>query len=82
LLAAVVRSPFRSLAAHEAEVLFLRQQLTVLQRSAPKRVSLRLRDKLICLLLYRLFPCPWSGATIFRPEALIGWHRPARKLGP
>jgi hypothetical protein len=47
---------FRSQAAREAEMAFLRQQLLVLKRSAPARLRLRNADRLIFVWLYRLFP--------------------------
>ena len=50
---------FRSHAAREAEMAFLRQQLVVLQRSAPARLRLRTADRLIFVWLYRLFPCAY-----------------------
>src|SRR5271169_5095345 len=50
---------FRSHAAREAEMAFLRQQLVALQRSAPARLRLRTADRLIFVWLYRLFPCAY-----------------------
>ena len=44
---------FRSHAAREAEMAFLRQQLVVLQRSAPARLRLRCADRVIFVWLYR-----------------------------
>jgi hypothetical protein len=42
--------------AHEAEIVFLRQQLLVAARSAPAQLKLRTADRLVFVLLYRLFP--------------------------
>src|ERR1700758_1707179 len=50
---------FRSHAAREAEMAFLRQQLFVLKRSAPARVRLRTADRLIFVWLYRLVEVRW-----------------------
>jgi hypothetical protein len=47
---------FRSRAALEAENLVLRQQILVLRRTAPKRLSFNALDRLILVALYRLFP--------------------------
>src|SRR5204863_8283368 len=47
LLGGLLVGVFRSRAAREAEMAFLRQQLVVLQRSAPARLRLRTADRLI-----------------------------------
>jgi hypothetical protein len=65
----------RSHASREAEIMFLRQQLLVLTRSAPTRLKLRPADRLIFISLYRLFPALLGAAVIFRPETLVRWHR-------
>jgi transposase InsO family protein len=75
LLAALLWSLFKSRCARDAENLFLRQQVIVLQRSAPKRVQLRRSDKVIFVCLYRLFPSLVDAAVIFKPETLVRWHR-------
>jgi hypothetical protein len=71
---------FRSQAAREAEVAFLRQQLLVLNRSAPARPKLRIADRLIFVWLYRLFPSLLEAAVIFQPETLLRWHRSGFRL--
>jgi hypothetical protein len=65
----------RSHASREAEIMFLRQQLLVLTRSAPTRLKLRPADRLIFISLCRLFPALLGAAVIFRPETLVRWHR-------
>jgi hypothetical protein len=50
---------------------FLRQQLFVLQRSAPARGRLRAADRLIFVVLYRLFPSVLDATVIFKPETLV-----------
>jgi hypothetical protein len=47
---------FRSRASLEAENLALRQQIIVLQRTAPKRLCVNTIDRVIFVGLYRLFP--------------------------
>jgi hypothetical protein len=47
---------------------FLRQQLVVVQRSAPARLRLRTADRLIFVWLYRLFPSLLEAAVVFKPE--------------
>ena len=71
---------FRSRAAREAEMAFLRHQLLVLQRSAPARLRLRNADRLIFVWLYRLFPFLLGAAVIFQPETLVRWHRDGFRL--
>ena len=71
---------FRSQAAREAEMAFLRQQLLVLKRSAPASLRLRRADRLIFVWLYRLFPSLFEAAVIFQPATLVRWHRSGFRL--
>jgi hypothetical protein len=66
--------------AREAEIIFLRQQLLVLNRPAPVHLRLRNRDRLIFVWLYRLFPSLLESAVIFKPETLLRWHRSSWRL--
>src|SRR5216684_5034150 len=72
---ALVRWLRRSPAEREAEILYLRQQLIVLKRSAPARPRLKATDRLIFVCLYRLFPSLLDASIIFKPETLLRWHR-------
>jgi hypothetical protein len=47
---------FQSRSRLHVEILVLRHQLVVLRRTAPKRVRLRVVDRLLFVLLYRLWP--------------------------
>ena len=80
LLGGLLVGVFRSHAAREAEMAFLRQQLVVLQRSAPARLRLRTADRLIFVWLYRLFPSLLEAAVVFKPETLVRWHRSGFRL--
>ena len=80
LLGGLLVGLFRSRAAREAEMAFLRQQLVVLQRSAPARLRLRTADRLIFVWLYRLFPSLLEAAVVFKPETLVRWHRSGFRL--
>ena len=80
LLAGALVGLFRSHAAREAEMAFLRQQLLVLKRSARVRPRLRNADRLIFVWLYRLFPSLLGAAVIFQPETLVRWHRSGFRL--
>jgi transposase InsO family protein len=66
---------FRSRATFEAENLVLRQQILVLRRTAPKRLSFNALDRLIFVGLYRLFPVVRSALAVVRPETVVRWHR-------
>ena len=66
---------FRSRATLEAENLILRQQILVLRRTAPKRLSFNALDRLILVGLYRLFPDVRSALAVVRPETVVRWHR-------
>src|SRR5882757_3520963 len=59
-----------SQARREAEVLYLRQQLIVLRRSAPARPRLKAIDRLIFVCLCRLFPSLIDASIVFKPETL------------
>jgi hypothetical protein len=64
----------------EAEILYLRQQLIVLKRSAPARPRLKATDRLIFVCLYRLFPSLIDASIVFQPETLLRWHRRGFRL--
>ena len=59
----------------EAENLALRHQVTVLRRSAPKRLRLRASDRFPLMLLYRLWPRVLDTIVIVKPETFVRWHR-------
>ena len=80
LLGGLLVGVFRSHAAREAEMAFLRQQLVVLQRSAPARLRLRTADRVIFVWLYRLFPSLLEAAVVIKPETLVRWHRSGFRL--
>jgi transposase InsO family protein len=69
-----------SQARREAEILYLRQQLIVLKRTAPPRPRLRATDRLIFVCLYRLFPSLIDASIVFQPEILLRWHRRGFRL--
>jgi hypothetical protein len=80
LIGGILVGLFRSHAAREAEIIFLRQQLPVLKRSSRRQLRLRNRDRLIFVWLYRLFPSLLESAVIFKPETLLRWHRSGWRL--
>src|ERR1700692_1090378 len=56
LIVWMVADLFRSRAALEAEIWTLRQQISVLRRTAPKKQTFSSIDRLIFVCLYRLLP--------------------------
>jgi hypothetical protein len=59
----------------QLEILALRHQLTVLQRRTNKRPSLRTTDRLLGVLLSRLWGQWRSVLMIVKRETVIGWQR-------
>jgi putative transposase len=76
----VLISMFKTSAQLRLENLALRQQLTVLRRSAPKRLKLTRADRIFSVWLRRV----WSGwksvLMIVKAETVIAWHRQGFRL--
>ena len=70
-----VLSNFRSRAALQLEIIVLRHQLEVLQRTRPTRVRLTRLDRTLWLFLYRLWPRCLDAVVIVKPETVVAWHR-------
>ena len=74
-LLAAVCCRLRTRAELEAEIFALRHQLAVLQRAAPKRLRLTRADRLVWVLLSRVWD-GWRGAVqIVQPATVVSWHR-------
>ena len=72
---------FRTRAALQAEILALRHQLLVLQRSnSDHRVRLRATDRLLWAWLSRLWTNWRSALIIVKPETVLGWRRQGFRL--
>src|SRR5206468_7737382 len=72
-----VRSCVQSRAALQLEILALRHQLQVLNRSRPPRLRLAPADRLLWVWLSRVWN-EWRAAlVIVKPETVIAWHRHA-----
>ena len=70
---AFIRAILMPRAALAAENLALRHQLNVLRRSVP-RPRVRLRDRLLWVLLRRIWS-GWSGSLIIvQPSTVVRWH--------
>src|SRR5580765_1325695 len=70
-----LRATARSRAALQLEVLALRHQLQVLQRSRPRRLRLAKADRWLWTLLSRLWTGWRTALVIVKPETVIAWHR-------
>ena len=73
-LIALVTSSFRTRVALQAEILALRHQLAVFQKSAPRRLRLQRSDRLLWVLLSRWWPGWRRSLHIVRPDTVIAWH--------
>src|SRR5271169_4759231 len=65
----------RSRATLEAEIWTLRQQINVLRRAVPRKLSFSTIDRLIFVGLYRLFPRVCDALAIIKPDTVVRWHR-------
>jgi putative transposase len=74
-LLAAFRSFARSRLELEAEILALRHQLAVLQRQTPTRPRLGRADRLLWVLLSRLWPNWRRAIQIVTPGTVVRWHR-------
>jgi hypothetical protein len=64
----------------KAEILTLRQQISVLRRTAPKKQTFSSIDRLIFVCLYRLLPGVRDALAIVKPETVVKWHRAGFRL--
>lgn len=60
-----------------AEILALRHQLAVLQRTTPKRPRLRAIDRLLWMVLSSVWPNWRQAMQMVRPATVVRWHRRA-----
>ena len=70
----------RSRAALHLELLALRHQLQVLNRSRPRRVQLAHADRWLWVWLARAWPEWRTALVIIKPETVIAWHRRGFRL--
>jgi putative transposase len=78
-IVALLRGLLASRSALMAENLALRQQLTVMHRSA-RRPRLRRRDRVFWVWLSRLWKNWRSCLVVVKPATVIGWHRQGFRL--
>jgi len=70
-----LRSCARSHAVLQLEVLALRHQVQVLQRTRPRRMRLEKADRWLRMSLSRVWTEWRSALVIVKPETVIAWHR-------
>ena len=75
-----LRGLVRSRAALHLEVLALRHQLQVLQRSRPRRLRLTKPDRWLWAWLSTSWPAWRTALVIVKPETVLAWHRQGFRL--
>jgi hypothetical protein len=75
-----LRASFRDRAALQLEILALRHQLQVVNRSRPQRLRITNADRMLWVWLSKL----WDGwrdvIVIVKPETVLAWHRRGFRL--
>ena len=66
---------FKSQRRLRAENLFLRHQLNIALRRAPRRFRLSLRDRILLVWMTRVYPDLLGLAWVVKPETILRWHR-------
>jgi putative transposase len=66
---------FRTRAALELKLVALQHQLAVLRRQRPGRPQLSSLDRLLWVLLYRIWPQVINAMVLVKPATVIEWHR-------
>ena len=75
-----LRSLLRSRAALHLEILGLRHQLRVLERSRPRRVPLSSADRLLWVCVSRIWS-EWRRVLVLvQPDTVLAWHRRGFRL--
>ena len=80
LLVRIVRDSLRSRAILHIELLALRHQLQVLERSRRPRVRLTRLERCLWVWLSRSWPEWRTALVIVKPETVIAWHRQGFRL--
>ena len=80
LLLRTLRGSVRSHAALQLELLALRHQLQVLQRSRPRWLRLSKADRWLWVWLSRVWSRWRAALVIVQPDTVIAWHRRGFRL--
>jgi putative transposase len=79
-ICAAITSTLRTRTSLQVEILALRHQLLVLQRTNKKRLRLRGSDRILWVILSRFWPRWRHCLTIVKPATVIAWHRRGFRL--
>ena len=79
-LLATLRGVVRSRAALHLEILALRHQVQVLQRSQPRRLRLTKADRWLWASLSHVWRGWRMALVIVKPETVVAWHRKGFRL--
>ena len=71
---------FRSRASLELKLIALQHQLAVLRRQRPGRPQLSSLDRLLWVLLYRIWPQVIDAMVLVKPATVVQWHRKGFRL--
>jgi putative transposase len=74
------RASARSRVALQLEILALRHELQVLQRTRPRRLGLAKADRWLWVVLSRFWTEWRTAVVIAKPETVIAWHRQGFRL--
>src|SRR5712691_7578163 len=66
---------FRRRAALELKLVALQHQLAVLRRHRPGRPQLSSLDRLLWVLLFRIWPQVIDAMVLVKPATVVEWHR-------
>jgi Integrase core domain len=75
LLATFIADLFKPPRRLEVENLFLRHQLNVALRRAPRRVRLRAADRALMVWMTRRWPSLLGLSRVVQPDTILRWHR-------
>jgi hypothetical protein len=75
-----LRASLRDRAALQLEILALRHQLQVLERTRPRRVRLTRSDRLLWAWLSGVWRGWRTAVVIVKPETALAWHRQGFRL--
>jgi hypothetical protein len=73
---------FRSRAALELKLVALQHQLAILHRQRPGRPQLSSPDRLLWVLLYRIWPQVIDAMVLVKPATVVDWRRLSKDTHP
>ena len=75
LVAMFIADLFKSRLQLEIENVFLRHQLNIALRRAPRRLRLHGSDRALLVWMTRLWPSLLRSVRIVQPDTILRWHR-------